>query len=98
MAERENKTRPAGINDNIEVTYTNFEANSERTEVKTGEGKEFDNEELLRMLGFKENAQGIMTLNATSNKVEKDEKGKTVRRTVAGRTLTGKRQAERGED
>ena len=90
MAEIELKSKPAGVNDNLEVTYTSFATNREKTEARTGEGKEFDNEELLRMLGFKENAQGIMTLSASPNNVEKDAKGKVVRRTKAGRTLTDK--------
>ena len=93
MSEKKYESKPAGVNDKIEVTYTNFATNRERTEARTGEGKEFDNEELLRLLGFKENSQGEMTLSATSIDVEKDKNGKVIRRTKNGRTLTDNRQA-----
>lgn len=94
MSKREIKKRPAGVNDNFEVTYTNFAANKERTEARVGEGHEFDNEELLKQLGFKENAQGVMSVSASSNEIAKDEKGNVVKRTANGRTLTQKRQEE----
>lgn len=92
MSKRELKTRPAGVGDNLDLTYTHFAADMARTELRVGEGKNFDNDELLKMLGFKENAQGLMSLSAASNEVGR-ENGKVVRRTVAGRTLTEDRQA-----
>lgn len=94
MSEKRLKSRPAGVNDKLDITYTNFAANREKTEARTGEGKGFDNEELLKMLGFKENAQGVMTVSATPNEIEKDEKGNVIRRTSAGRILTDSKQAD----
>lgn len=94
MSKKELKSRPAGVKDNFDITYTHFAANNERTELRTGEGKDFDNDELLRTLGFKENGQGYMSLSATENNVEINESGEIVRRSKNGRTLTERKQEE----
>lgn len=84
---KERKNRPAGVNDEFDVGYTYFATNREKTELKAGQGHEFDNNELLKALGFKEKS-GVMTLGATSNTVEKDEKGQVTKRTIGDRVLT----------
>ena len=92
MAEKEmKKTKPAGANERIDVTYTTFATNREKTEMRTGEGKDFDNEELLKMLGFEEK-DGVLSLKATEHESELNEKGKVVRRTANNRVLTDDRQ------
>lgn len=95
--EQKRKNRPAGVNDKFNMGYTYFASNKEKSQLKTGEGHNFDNNELLKALGFTEK-NGVMTLNASSNTVEKNEKGKVTKRTSEGRVLTGSRQAEREED
>lgn len=79
------KTVPAGKNDNMELTYTQFATNQERTEMLTGEGKEFDNDALLELLGFEKDGNGLK-LSTSSHDVERDDKGKVTRRRK-GRTI-----------
>ena len=61
---RKRKMKPAGKNDSFDVTYTHFATEREKTELLTGKGERFDNDELLRMLGFTENENGEMTIKA----------------------------------
>lgn len=86
------KTNPAELKDNWRVTYANFASNKEQTNLKAN-GKDLKNDELLRLLGFKENSNGEMTLSATSHKPDRDRKGNgVVRKTLDGRTLTDERE------
>ncbi len=88
------KSRPAGIGDKLKIGYTHIATNDKKTELRTGEGQEFDNNALLEMLGFKEE-NGIMKLSASSNTVKRDKRGKVIAREVDGRILTGKEPEER---
>ena len=90
MTNRELKKRPAGKHDVVRISYANFAAAKERPELKV-EGKEFDNEELLRTLGFEEK-DGVMTLSTSNNEVEKNKNGETVRRKKDGKILTEKQE------
>lgn len=92
MTKRELKKRPAGKHDNVKISYANFAADRERPELKV-EGKEFDNEELLRTLGFEEK-DGVMTLSTSDNEVEIASNGEVIRRKKDGKTLTENKQAE----
>jgi len=94
--EQKRKNRPAGINDQFDIGYTYFASNNEKSQIKTGEGHKFDNNELLAALGFKEK-NGVMTLNASQNTVERNEKGKVIKRESQGRVLTGSKQVERDD-
>lgn len=58
------KTKPAGKNDSFDVTYTHFATDRQKNELSTGKGEKFDNNELLKMLGFKENENGEMAIKA----------------------------------
>ena len=79
MAEKRlKKQRPAGKNDSLEVAYTNFASNERKTELKV-EGKEFDNDELLRMLGFQDK-DGVMTLSTSEYDAEIAPNGEIIRR------------------
>ncbi len=84
---KKQKSKPAGKEDSFEVTYTNFATNRERTELTVGEGKEFDNDALLKTLGFEEK-DGALVIKAGPNEVKKDEKGNVVERKINGRTVT----------
>ena len=86
MTNREVKKRPAGKHDVVKVAYANFASNKEKSELKIL-GKEFENEELLKTLGFEEK-DGVMTLNTSDNEVERNEKGDVIRRKKDGRVLT----------
>ena len=92
MTNRELKKKPAGKHDAVKISYAHFAADKERPELKV-EGKEFDNEELLRTLGF-EKKDGVMTLGTSDNEVEMDANGEVVRRKADGQILT-ERQEER---
>ena len=93
MAEKRlKKQRPAGKNDSLEVAYTNFASNERKTELKV-EGKEFDNDELLRMLGFQDK-DGVMTLSTSEYDAEIAPNGEIIRRKKNGRVLTENKQAE----
>lgn len=73
------KSKAAGKNDKFEITYTEFAANQERTEITTGEGKQFDNDALLELLGFQKDANGELKLSAADHRIEKAEDGKIKR-------------------
>jgi hypothetical protein len=88
MTNRELKKKPAGKHDVVKIAYANFATDRKKTELKI-EGKEFDNEELLRTLGFEER-DGAMTLRTSDNEVEKDANGEVVKRTQNGKVLTDK--------
>lgn len=92
MTNRELKKRPAGKHDVVKISYANFAADRERPELKV-EGKEFDNEELLKTLGFEEK-DGVMTLSTSDNEVEKDKNGEVIRRKKDGMILTESKQEE----
>ncbi len=93
MAEEKlKKQRPAGKNDELEIAYTNFASNERRTELKA-EGKEFDNDELLKMLGFQDK-DGVMTLSTAEYEAEIAPNGEIIRRKKNGRILTESKQAE----
>ena len=88
MTNRVIKKRPAGKHDVVKVAYANFASNKNKSELKIL-GHEFENEALLKTLGFEEK-DGVMTLNISDNEVEKSEKGEVVRRTKNGKILTDK--------
>ena len=88
MTNRELKKKPAGQHDTIKIAYANFTADRKKSELKI-EGKEFDNTELLKMLGF-EDKGGVMTLSTSDNDVERDNNGNVTRRTQGGKVLTVK--------
>ena len=90
MANKILKKRPAGKGDNVKVAYANFATSKEKPEIKI-DGKEFDNAELLRTLGFEEK-DGVMTLATSDNKVEINEHGDIIRREQDGKTLTEKKE------
>lgn len=80
---REVKTVPAGIKDNVNITCTYFA--SDRENLRTGNGREFDNDELLRSFGFKESADGTMRMGAYDNDyINLDEKNGKLKRVVKG--------------
>lgn len=90
MTKRELKKRPAGKHDNVKISYANFAADREKPELKV-EGKEFDNEELLRTLGFQEK-DGVLTLSTSDNEVEIAANGEIIRRKKDGKVLTEKQE------
>lgn len=73
------KKVPAGKDSKINITYTEFAANQERTEIKTGEGREFDNDTLLQILGFEKDADGILKLQTEEHHIDRDNNGEKVR-------------------
>ena len=92
---RVKKQRPAGKNDNVKVAYANFAADKVKAELKV-DGREFDNEELLRTLGF-EKKDGVMTLGTSDNEVEINEFGEIIRRKKDGKVLTSVEEKGRDE-
>ena len=86
MTNRELKKRPAGKHDTLKIAYANFATDRSKKELKI-EGKEFDNDELLKTLGFEEK-NGVMTLATSDNDIERDAKGEVIRRTENGQVLT----------
>lgn len=68
MAEEIKKKTGAGEHDtDYKFGYTEFAGKADKTEIKVANGEEFDNTALLEMLGFKQNNQGIMILEATGH-------------------------------
>ena len=90
MANKVLKKKPAGKGDNVKVAYANFATNEKRTEIKI-DGKEFDNTELLKTLGFEEK-DGVMILGTSDNSVEINEYGEIIRREKDGKALTEKKE------
>lgn len=67
-------THPADSSDKFEITYTEFAANQERTEILSGEGKEFENDTLLEVLGFEKDSKGVLVLQTEPIRdIEKEE-------------------------
>ena len=79
MTKSKKKTIPAGKDSKINITYTEFAANQERTELVVGAGKEFDNDTLLEILGFEKDTDGILRLQVEEHHIDKDNNGKKVR-------------------
>lgn len=76
---KEKKFIPASENDKLIITCTHFASNKEKTELLTGEGKEFDNDALLETLGFKKDDKGVLTLNTVDYQFDRDTKGNVIR-------------------
>ena len=82
------KTNPAGRNDKTKITYANFAANLQKTEMKI-DGKEFDNDLLLRSLGFELDNKGTMRMNAIDNDfIRVEEKDNELKRIVNGKEVS----------
>lgn len=92
------KSMPAGKNDNIRVAYTQFESNMDRTEIKVGDGREFDNDALLELLGFEKDASGVLRLPAASHEFDRDSKGNIIRMAEIKARKAAKKAAEKEED
>ena len=74
------KTVPAGKDDKFISTYAEFAANEQRTEIRTGENKEFDNDVLLEILGFEKNEKGELKLASNEHEAEIADNGEVIRR------------------
>ncbi len=71
MAQEIRKKSPAGEKDtDYQIGYTNFAGNKEKTEIKISDGVKFDQTAFLKMLGFKQDEQGRMTLEASGHESE----------------------------
>ena len=55
--------KPAGKNDELNLTYTQFAADREKSEMRIGEGFEFENDALLKSFGFELDNSGTLTMN-----------------------------------
>lgn len=87
------KTVPAGKDDKLNLTCTQFAANQERTEIKAPEGKEFDNDALLELLGFEKDGKGLK-LAVEGHDFEILPNGEILRKGKDGRVLTGSEKEE----
>lgn len=85
------KSVPAGQKDNFSVTYTQFASNE--LELEAGEGKRFENDELLKRLGFEKDEAGVLKLPAASHEFEIDGNGEIIRKTDK-KVLTGSEKEE----
>ena len=91
MTKKAFKTKPAGKDEKVNLTYAGFASNLERTELKTTEGKEFDNDELLKLLGFKEDENGLK-LSTANYDFEIADNGEIIRKAKDGKVLTGEKE------
>ncbi|MCI9365820.1 MAG: hypothetical protein HFJ54_04410 [Clostridia bacterium] len=99
MAEnKKRKMKPAGKNDEFDLTYTHFAAAKQRPEILTGDGERFDNVELLKTLGFSENEQGVLALKTADYEAEISETGEIIRRKKDGRVLTESKKAKEEDE
>lgn len=77
--------KPAGKNDELNLTYTQFAADREKSEMRIGEGFEFENDALLKSFGFELDNSGTLTMKAVNNdKIHIEEKTNTIERVVNG--------------
>lgn len=86
---KEVKKMPAGQKDELTIAYTSFASNLEKSEIKVGEGKEFDNDALLAILGFKEDGKGGLKLPVEGHDFEIAPNGEIIRKDKKGKILTG---------
>ena len=86
---KEVKKVPAGKNDELTLTYTQFATDKERSELLAPEGHEFDNDALLEMLGFEKDGKGLK-LVTEGHDFEIAPDGTIIRRNKDGKILTGK--------
>ena len=91
---REVKSNPAGKDEKLTITYTGFATNLEKSEMLVQEGKQFDNDALLELLGFEKDGNGGMKLPTEAHNCEVLAKGKKIRRDNSGNILTGKELVE----
>ena len=91
---REVKSNPAGKDEKLTITYTGFATNLEKSEMLVQEGKQFDNDALLELLGFEKDDRGSMKLSTEKHNCEVVAKGKKIRRDNSGNILTGKELVE----
>lgn len=85
---KEVKTVPAGTKDKLNITYTQFATNKEKSELIAPEGHEFDNDALLKMLGFEKDGKGLK-LVAEGHDFEIAPDGTIIRKAKDGTILTG---------
>lgn len=95
---KEKKRIPAGKNDNVTVTYTQFAANQEKTQVITGDGKEFDNDALLKLLGFEKGANGVLSLQTEEHGFEIAPNGELIRKSRDGKKVLSANGKEQDEE
>lgn len=87
------KTVPAGKDDELNIAYTQFASNLARSEIKSGEGHEFDNDALLELLGFEKDGKGLK-LNTEDHNFEVLANGEKIRKDNNGKVLTGSEKEE----
>ena len=86
---REIGNKPAGKNDELNLTYTQFAANKERSEIRIDEGFGFENDALLKSFGFELDNSGTLTMKAVDNdKIHIEEKDNTIERVVGGKVAS----------
>lgn len=87
------KTVPAGKDDKLNLTCTQFASNQERSEIIAPEGREFDNDVLLELLGFEKDGKGLK-LVAEGHDFEILPNGEILRKNRDGKVLTGSEKEE----
>lgn len=87
------KTVPAGKDDRLNLTCTQFASNQERSEIKAPEGREFDNDALLELLGFEKDGKGLK-LPTEGHDFEILPNGEILRKDKDGKVLTGSEKEE----
>lgn len=88
MTKKAVKRTPIGKEEGVELTYTNFAANQERTQLQTGEGREFENDILLEMLGFKKDENGNLRISTNNHKAQREDNGEISIRKAGNKILT----------
>ena len=98
----ERKFSPAGKDEKFSITYTHFAGNQEKTEILTGDGREFDNDTLLEILGFEKDSSGILRLPAEDHEFDRDSKGNIIRmeeiRAIKAKKAATKKAEEANKD
>lgn len=90
MAKRkEIGNKPAGKNDELNLTYTQFAADEKRKEIRIGEGFEFENDLLLKSFGFELDNSGTLTMKALDNeKIHIEEETNKIERIIDGKVVS----------
>ena len=98
----ERKFSPAGKDEKFSITYTHFAGNQEKTEILIGDGREFDNDTLLEILGFEKDSSGILRLPAEDHEFDRDSKGNIIRmeeiRAIKAKKMATKKAEEASKD
>lgn len=86
---KEVENNPAGKNDELNLTYTQFAADREKSEIRIGEGNGFENDILLKSFGFELDNSGTLTMKAVDNdKIHIEEKENKIERIVGGKAVS----------